>query len=604
MFSILIVDDEPDNFDVIETFLNQKNYQLHYTASGQDAIASLPILCPDLILLDVMMPGIDGIEVCRRIKSMPEWKAVPIIIITALTAKADLVRCFDSGADDFISKPINRLELQSRVRSMLRIHQQYQQLATFNTRLEAAVQERTEQLRSMLFTDRLTQLPSRAYLIDQLDRQLQGNAEGLALICLDCDEFKLVNGSFGHAIGDQLLVAIAHRLTSLLKPDDVLVRLGGDEFCFFLHQIHTVEHLDVFIQELLESFKIPFTVANCELFITACMGVALVPPHHTPSPISAEELLQAADTAMYQAKLQGKGSYQVFDQQMQHNIIQRLTLENDLQHALKQQEFVLHYQPIVRLNDCSLQGFEALLRWKHPERGMVSPGEFIPCMEASGMIVPVGLFVLEEACRQLHTWHQWGWSHLVMSINLSARQFACPTLLADVDRILEKTQVNPASVKLEITETAIMDNAAMAIALTNALRSRQIHLSIDDFGTGYSSLSYLHQFPVDSLKIDHTFVKQLLTENHRDYHVVNTIVALSQQLGLSVIAEGIETEQQLQWLKQLGCQAGQGFFFSPALAPGDIEGKYGIVPANNSPLATTNTESKTVQIQSVKAQRY
>ncbi|NEQ96994.1 MAG: bifunctional diguanylate cyclase/phosphodiesterase, partial [Cyanothece sp. SIO2G6] len=389
-----------------------------------------------------------------------------------------------------------------------------------------------------------------------------------------------VNGSFGHAIGDQLLVAIAERLTALLKSDEHLFRLGGDEFCFLLHRAANPIHLEACIQQILESFKTPFTVANCELFITVCMGVALVPlGNNAVTSTSAAELIQDADTAMYQAKLRGKGSHQIFNQQMQQMIIQRLTLENDLQRALKQQEFILHYQPIFRLHDCSLQGFEALLRWQHPERGRVSPGEFIPCMEASGLIVPVGLFVLEEACRQLHTWHQWDWPDLVMSINLSARQFACPTLLADIDRVLDKVGVNPATIKLEITETAIMENAETAIALTKELRSRHLHISIDDFGTGYSSLSYLHQFPVDSLKIDRTFVNQLQTQNHRDYHVVNTIVALSQQLGLSVIAEGIETPQQLERLQQLECHAGQGHLFSPALAASDIEQKFGIMPS-------------------------
>ncbi|MGK7888873.1 MAG: EAL domain-containing protein [Leptolyngbyaceae cyanobacterium] len=587
MFSILVIDDEPDNFDVIETFLNRDDYQLHYTASGQEAIASLAVLRPDLILLDVMMPGIDGIEVCRQIKSMPQWKAVPIIIITALTTKSDLVRCFDAGADDFISKPINRLELQARARSMLRIHQQYQQLETFNTRLESAVQERTEQLQTMIFTDSLTQLPSRTHLIQAVDEHIQTCPESLALICIDCDEFKLVNGSFGHAIGDQLLVAIAQRLATLLTPGNSLTRLGGDEFCFCLTQMATSTQLESFIQEILASFKAPFVVANCELFMTVCMGVAIVPREGTPVQFpSAEELLQDADTAMYQAKLRGKGSYQIFDQPMQDQIRYRLMLENDLQRAIKQQEFILHYQPIIRLSDRSLQGFEALLRWQHPERGMVSPGEFIPCMETSGLIVPVGMFVLETACRQLHTWHQQGWDHLTMSVNLSVRQFACPTLLADVDRILDKTQLNRASLKLEITETAIMENAETAIALTQALRSRHIHISIDDFGTGYSSLSYLHQFPVNSLKIDRTFVNQLQSEDNCDYHVVDTILALSEQLGLSVIAEGIETTEQLEWLRKLGCQAGQGYLFSPALASRAIEQKYGIGSDCSSPATT------------------
>jgi len=567
--SLLIVDDEPKNFDVIETLLNEQDYQLHYAASGEDAINSLDLFEPDVILLDVMMPGIDGIEVCRRIKAMPKWESVPIIMVTALTTKTDLARCFEAGADDFISKPVNRLELTARVRSMLRIRQQYQQLATFNATLEETVQQRTAQLHSMIFQDALTELPSRTYLLQKLTEVVQARESGFAVVYLDCDQFKLVNGSFGYAVGNQLLIAIAARLKQYLHAEDLLARVGEDEFCFLLQHTRDEHDLDVFIQAILQSFESAFMVADCEIFMTACMGIVVGSnAYHKP-----EEFLQNADTAMYRAKLRGKGCYQTFNHQMSLAMLNRLTLENDLQRALKHQEFVIYYQPIVDLQTEKICGFEALLRWYHPDRGMISPAEFIPCMEETGLIVPVGMVVLRQACQQLQIWQQQGWTGLTMSVNLSVRQFACPTLLADIDQVLAETAVDPTQLKLEITESVIMENAAMAIALTEQLRSRQIQISIDDFGTGYSSLSYLHQFPADHLKIDRSFVSQMQAEN-RNYQVVRIILTLSKQLGLTVVAEGIETPEQLQWLQQLGCEAGQGYLFSKPLAAAEIERRF------------------------------
>ncbi|MEG4806574.1 EAL domain-containing protein [Microcoleus sp. F8-D3] len=567
--SVLVIDDEPDNFDVIETLLNDRNYQLHYAASGQEAIDSLNLFEPDVILLDVMMPGMDGIEVCQRIKAMPKWEAVPIVMVTALTTKTELARCLTAGADDFISKPVNCLELTARVRSMLRIHRQYQKLVTFNARLEATVQQRTAQLQTMIFQDALTTLPSRTFLLQKLAEVLQAGESSFAVVYLDCDRFKLVNGSFGYAIGNQLLIAIAERLQHHLRPGDVLARMGEDEFCFLLHQIDGAIALEPFIQAILRGFDTSFVVAGCELFMTACIGIALGSNVYQ----QPEEPLQDADTAMYKAKLRGKGCYQIFDRQMSLAMLNRLTLENDLQRALEHQEFVTYYQPIVHLQTQKVVGFEALVRWQHPDRDMVSPGEFIPCMEETGLIVPVGMLVLKQACQQLRAWQQRGWTQLSMSVNLSVRQFTCPTLLADIDRVLAETAVNPALLKLEITESAIVDNAQKAIALTEQLRSRQIQISIDDFGTGYSSLGYLHCFPVDNLKIDRSFVNQIQAGN-RNYQVVNTIITLSNQLELAVIAEGIETTQQLQCLQQLGCEFGQGYLFSKPLPGAEIERIY------------------------------
>ena len=563
--SILIVDDEPNNFDVLEALLDNQNYTLHYASNGKQAIDSLDLFYPDLILLDVMMPEMDGIEVCKQIKAMPKWSAVPIIVVTALDTKKDLAQCLFAGADDFISKPVNRLELNARVRSMVRIHQQYQQLANFNIKLESMVQERTAQLQKMVFEDALTKLPSRAFLLEQISTRLHSGQSSFALIYLDCDQFKLVNGSFGYAVGNQLLMAIANRLQEHLGDRDLLVRIGEDEFCFLIDPIEAESDLEPLLKKISHSFAQSFWVANCKIYITVCIGIAL----SSDSNLQPEGLLQDADTAMYQAKLRGKDSRQVFDRQMHIKIFNRLTLETDLQRALEQHEFILYYQPIINLHTQELAGFEALVRWQHPERGLVPPNVFIPSMETTGLIVPVGMVVFRQACEQLRAWELQGWTALTMSINLSVRQFASPTLIADIDQVLAETAANPTNLKLEITESAIMDNAKAAIALIEELRSRHMQISIDDFGTGYSSLGYLHQFPIDNLKIDRSFVNQIHSEN-RNYHVVDTIVALSNQLGLNVIAEGIETKEQLEWLQKIGCKYGQGYLFNKPLPAADI----------------------------------
>ena len=573
-FSILVVDDEPDNFEVIETLLSIEEtalgetqaYRLYYAASGPAALKSLSLFQPDVILLDVMMPGMSGLEVCQRIKAMAQWQSLPIIMVTSLTDKVDLARCFAAGADDFISKPVTGLELKARVRSMLRIRQQYQALANFNTHLEKTVQERTAQLQAMIVQDGLTQLSSRTALLQQIAEMLRAQDFCFAVVYLDCDQFKLVNSAFGHGVGNQLLLAIAGRLQQLLRPGDTLARVGEDEFCFLLHQIDGEHTLQPFIDQVLQSFVSSFEVDNCEIFMTACIGIALGDRAYQ----QAEEPLQDADTAMYKAKQHGKNSYQIFDRQMSVAILERLTLETDLQRALNHQEFVVYYQPIINLHTEALCGFEALVRWQHPRRGLVLPNEFIPCMEETGLIVPLGITVLQQACGQLLAWHQQGHTDLTMSVNLSVRQFASPTLLADIDQVLAETGLDPAYLKLEITESALLENAETAIGIMAELRSRQIHISVDDFGTGYSSLSSLHRFPLSDLKIDHSFVSQM-HESQRNFKIVSTIIALGDQLELTVVAEGIETRQQLEQLQRLGCQLGQGYLSSQPLSADAIE---------------------------------
>lgn len=572
--SLLVVDDQPSNFDVIEALLSSPHselasgytFEFHYANGAQTALDGLAFTRPDLIFLDVMMPGIDGLELCRLFRAMPEWSAVPIIMVTALASKQDLARCLDAGADDFISKPINRVELVARTRSMLRIRQQYHELEEFNARLEALVDERTAQLKRLLFEDQLTGLPSRAFLSASLATACRADNPQLTVAYLDCDDFKRVNGAFGHAIGDQLLKAIAKRLQDQLRPGDLLARMGEDEFCFLLFEASDATAIASWVDSIRDALRAPFCIGKIKILVTMSIGIAL--GMQTIS--SPETILQAADAAMYLAKRQGKNGAKTFDRALHFATRDRLILENDLQKALDRGEFINYYQPIVHLCSRRIVGFEALVRWRHPSRGLVMPDAFIPCLEDSSLVVPVGRTILHQACLQVRHWHDRGWPGLTMSVNLSARQFDSATLLDDIDAVLADTGVDPTSLKLELTETIVMGDSDAATLLMQQIRERKIQISIDDFGTGYSSLNYLARFPIDNLKIDRSFVSQL-GPSGRNLKIVETILSLSRELGLAVIAEGISTEQQLALLNGLDCEFGQGFLFSRALPSEEID---------------------------------
>jgi diguanylate cyclase len=572
--SLLVVDDQPSNFDVIEALLSSPHselasghtFEFHYANGGQTALDGLAFTRPDLIFLDVMMPGIDGLELCRRLRAMPEWSAVPIIMVTALATKQDLARCLDAGADDFISKPINRVELVARTRSMLRIRQQYLELEAFNTRLEALVDERTAQLKRLLYEDQLTGLPSRASLSASLATACRTAKPQLTVAYLDCDDFKRVNGAFGHAVGDQLLKAIAQRLQDQLRPGDLLARMGEDEFCFLLFEAPDATAIASWVESIREALLAPFCIGTIKIPVTMSIGIAL--GMQTIS--SPETILQAADAAMYLAKRRGKNGAETFDRALHFATRDRLILENDLQKALDCGEFINYYQPIVQLCSRRIVGFEALVRWRHPSRGLVMPDAFLPGLEDSSLVVPVGRAILHQACLQLSRWQERGWPGLTMSVNLSSRQFASATLLDDIDAVLADTGVDPATLKLEITETTVMDDSEAATLLLQQIRQRKVQISIDDFGTGYSSLYYLHRFELDNLKTDRSFVSQL-EESSRNLRIVETIISLSKGLGLTVIAEGISSERELAVLNGLGCEYGQGFLFSRAVPSEEID---------------------------------
>jgi diguanylate cyclase (GGDEF)-like protein/PAS domain S-box-containing protein len=451
-----------------------------------------------------------------------------------------------------------------------------------------------EQLLHDAFHDALTKLPNRALFADRLEHALRLAKRRkdyfFAVLLLDLDRFKVINESLGHAIGDQMLVAIARRLEACLRVGDTVARLGGDEFAILLEDIDGINEATNIANRLHQKINSPIVLDGHEIFITASTGIALSSAEY----LEPTNLLRDADTAMYRAKELGRSRHEVFNSSMHAHALRQLQLESDLRRAIESiggreredtlksagksplpplspdPQFIIHYQPIVSIVNGKIAGFEALVRWRHPEGGLVSPGEFIPVAEETGLIVPIGRWVLREACHQIRSWQQQfpNSQPLSVSVNLSVKQFSQPDLIEYIDLVLEETNLDGSSLKLEITESVLIENPESVTAMLGELRARNIHLCIDDFGTGYSSLSYLHRFPTNTLKIDRSFVSRMGVESDLGKgsidptEIVRSIVALSHTLGMDVVAEGVEEASQLAILRGLDCEYAQGFFFS------------------------------------------
>ncbi len=414
--------------------------------------------------------------------------------------------------------------------------------------------------------DSLTGLPNRAWLMEclkqELKRQQRYPERLVGVLFLDLDRFKVINDSLGHLVGDQLLIALAHRLEQCKRASDTIARLGGDEFVLLLEELTSLDSAIKVAERIHQSLEKPFLLNNKELFISASIGIALSnSPHYYSEPT---QLLRDADTAMYEAKERGKSCHAVFEPSMHTQALRRLQLENDLRRAISRQELVVYYQPIVSLKTNCLQGVEALVRWQHPEKGLVPPADFIPLAEETGIIIPLDQWVLHHACAQFLGWQKQfpALSHLTLSVNLSGHHFCQRDFIAQIDQILAATDLLGSSLKLEITESVLLQHPDSTAEILQQLRKRKIQVCLDDFGTGYSSLSYLHRFALNSLKIDRSFVTTLEAKDSR-MAIVRTIVTLGQELGIEIIAEGIETAPQRQFLTALGCHYGQGYYFSP-----------------------------------------
>ena len=435
------------------------------------------------------------------------------------------------------------------------------------------LKEAERQIYQQAFHDTLTGLPNRALFMEHLNMALKRAKRRdnyyFAVLYLDIDRFKLVNDSLGHSVGDCLIRAFANRIQESLRDLDILARFGGDEFVILLEDIENSEYASGVADRLQQELKRPFMIEGKEVFAPASFGVVL----NTRDYDDPEDIIRDADAAMYHAKENGKAQYKIFDKTLHKKALHLLERETDLRKAVNRDEFENHYQPIVDLQTASLVGFEALIRWNHPQLGLIYPGSFVSIAEETGLIVPITKLIAQRACEDLCRWQDRLKDELklTMNINLSSKHFLSPTLLEDIKEILKNTGMPPEQLKLEITETALMEDADETIRLVHRLKDLGLQLVIDDFGTGYSSLSYLQRLPIDTLKVDRSFVSRIKSEPDGNRNIVEAIISLAHRLKMMVVAEGVETEEQFAILLEMNCQFGQGYLFSKPLSKPEID---------------------------------
>jgi len=667
---LLVVDDEEINRDLLSRRLERRGFKVLVAQDGAEALSILDREFLDLVLLDVMLPGIDGLEVLRTIRSRHTLAELPVVMVSAKDDSQGIVQALSLGANDYITKPVDFPVVLARIQTHLSHKQAKAALKESEERYALAVAgandglwdwdlrtnkiyfsprwkamvgvgerdgtndpqewfgkvhpddldrlkvDLDDHLKSIMpafenehrmlhadgsyrwvlsrgmavrdtsgtpyrmagsqtditsrkVYDPLTGLPNRILFMDRLDHSLnrfkRSKTDLFAVMLLDLDRFKIVNEGLGHNLGDKLLIHMARRLKTCVRTGDTIARFGGDEFIILLDEIRDISDAIRVAERIQQSLKTPFQIAGQEVFCTTSVGIAL----STTGYEKPEDVVRDADTAMNRAKALGKARHEMFDRAMHDQSSKRLQLETDLRKAIERNEFHVRYQAIVLLEGKELAGFEALIRWTHPKRGLVNPDEFISVAEETGLIVPMDQWVLREACRQTKVWEAL-YGPLSISVNLSAKQFANPNLESHIDAVLAETGLAPENLKLEITESALMDNTETAAEIIGRLKARKVKLGLDDFGTGYSSLSYLHRFPVDTLKIDRSFISRM-EQMGEHTAIVKTIVALAQNMDFQTVAEGIETLEQFDSLKELECRYGQGYYFSKPLTAEEAE---------------------------------
>lgn len=546
---VLIVDDDASTRIVIRGIINEDGYNIQDAENGQEALDYCLKHMPDLILMDALMPELDGFAASKAIIAMESSIKPTILMVTSLQDEDTLDKAFSAGATDFIMKPINATVLRRRVSRVLHsghIDQHIHRLSYY---------------------DKLTSLPNRAFFIERCKNLLRSAKEHnstIAVLFMDLDRFKMVNDLQGHEIGDALLKAFSERLESCVRSADIVARLGGDEFTVVLNNVGNMDAVAKIAEKIIKSMVSPFTFNDQKIYMSTSIGVALYPKNGE----TINELMRFADTAMFSAKASGGGCYEFYKNGMETEITRQIEIEAEIRRALENDEFVLHYQPQVDIHSNVLTGLEALIRWHHPTRGMVPPGLFIPIAEKTGLISAIGTWVLNQACEQLQSWLESGYDPVTISVNVSGGELTNSILLEKVAKALDDTKIPANLLKLEITEDTLAGCNEQTTHYLQELRNLGVTLAIDDFGTGYSSLNYLKLFPVDTLKIDRSFVKDL-PDDVNSAAIVSGIIAMGHSLKLQIVAEGIETAEQKLFLQKEGCDIMQGFYLSKPL-PVDI----------------------------------
>ena len=548
--NVLLIEDNPGDARLIREMLAEEPetpFALHCADRLARGLEHLAAGGTVLVLLDLSLPDSFGLETFAKVYA--HSPTVPIIVLTGNDDQTVALSAVKGGAQDYLVK--SRLDRELLLRSM--------QYSIERKRYQV-------QLEHQANYDALTGLPNRNLLHDRLRQAVyaQRNPRNTAVVFIDLDHFKFVNDSLGHSTGDKLLKGMSERLRTVLREGDTVARLGGDEFVLILNDQSNEEVIFRAMQRISATVCEPIQIEGKELYVTCSAGISLYPQDGP----DVDTLLKNADAAMYRAKEHGRNNFQFYTSEMNERVNERLAMENALRRALERKEFLLHYQQRVDLKTGAIVGAEALVRWSHPDWGLVRPARFISLAEETGIVVQLGEWVLHEACRQARAWLDEGLKPGVISVNLSARQFRQEGLVRMVSRILEETKLEPEHLEMELTESMVMHNVEAAIATLQGLKSLGVALSVDDFGTGYSSLSYLKHLPIDALKIDRSFVRDIGAGAEKDEGVLAAaILSLGHSLDLKVIGEGVETDAQLRFLKRHHCEEGQGFFYGEPVAP-------------------------------------
>lgn len=548
---VLIADDDPAIRLVLRHTMEQDGYHVVEVGTGREAVEATVHMQPDLILMDAVMPELDGFQAITQIKNKPEFENLPILIITALDDDLSVAQAFDVGACDYITKPIKWSVLRHRVKRLLK----------------ASDAER--KIRHMAYHDTLTGLPNRLLFNDRIEQAISRatrNKTRFALLFIDIDNFKVINDSMGHDAGDNLLTSLTLRIQQSLRRTDTIARLGGDEFAIILENIHLPEDVILVTKSLLGNLGKPLEIHQREVYVGASIGISVFPDDGE----DFGSLLKHADIAMYRAKETGRNTFQFYASEMSAAAMRRMELENSLRSAIELEQLVVFYQPKYDLKSREVLGMEALVRWDHPEKGIIPPDEFIPLAEETGLIVKLGEWVIKKSCHQLKIWQQAGFSISNLSINVSPRQFHEQDLAGLFQSVLTETGLDAHHIEIELTESTLVQNQLNAREVLRQLHAMGLRIAMDDFGTGYASLSYLKDFPIHTVKVDKSFIWGIPTDK-QNMAIVRAIIGLTAEMSLSVIAEGVETEEQIEFLKDIGCLQGQGYFWSKPVSAMEFE---------------------------------